>query len=324
MTLKLEDKWVWDFWFAQDGPDYHIFYLQAPRSLVDAELRHWNVSIGHAVSQDLRNWHILEDALRPSERPDDWDSASTWTGSIVRRAGVWHLLYTGASREENGLIQRVGLATSTDLLHWQKHSPGPVLVADPRWYEMLELDMWYDHVWRDPWVFEANGRFHAFITARSNQGHKSARGVIGHASSEDLIHWQVGPPVAAPAEFSYMEVPQLVEIDGRYYLFFCVSHREFAATRLQRPGTRLVTGTLYLIGEQPLGPFRFAADEFLLADNIGTTYAGKALRAPDGRWVFMTARARAADGRYLGEITDPLPLRVAPDGRLRVEMPGQP
>src|SRR5690606_21128921 len=33
MTLALPDRWVWDFWFARDGDDVHVFYLQAPKSL---------------------------------------------------------------------------------------------------------------------------------------------------------------------------------------------------------------------------------------------------------------------------------------------------
>ena len=48
------DHWLWDFWFARDGDDVHVFYLQAPRSLGDPELRHHNATIGHAVSRDLR------------------------------------------------------------------------------------------------------------------------------------------------------------------------------------------------------------------------------------------------------------------------------
>ena len=85
MALNLIDKWVWDFWFAQDGPDYHIFYLQAPRALRDEPLRHWHVSIGHAVSRDLRHWQILSDALVPSvENEDAFDNYTTWTGSSLR------------------------------------------------------------------------------------------------------------------------------------------------------------------------------------------------------------------------------------------------
>jgi beta-fructofuranosidase len=27
MPLRLPDKWVWDFWLARDGEDYHVYYL---------------------------------------------------------------------------------------------------------------------------------------------------------------------------------------------------------------------------------------------------------------------------------------------------------
>ena len=77
MALRLPDKWVWDFWLAQDGPDYHTFYLQALRSLQDEKLRHWNVSVGHAVSQNLCDWDILPDALHPSST-EAWDDYTTW------------------------------------------------------------------------------------------------------------------------------------------------------------------------------------------------------------------------------------------------------
>jgi hypothetical protein len=40
MSLRLDDYWIWDFWFAQDGPDTHVFFLHAPRALGDPELRH--------------------------------------------------------------------------------------------------------------------------------------------------------------------------------------------------------------------------------------------------------------------------------------------
>ncbi len=53
MSLRIADRWLWDFWTVTLGPDVHAFYLQARRALGDAELRHWNVTIGHAVSSDL-------------------------------------------------------------------------------------------------------------------------------------------------------------------------------------------------------------------------------------------------------------------------------
>ena len=29
MSLRLPDKWVWDFWLVRRGGEHHLFYLQA-------------------------------------------------------------------------------------------------------------------------------------------------------------------------------------------------------------------------------------------------------------------------------------------------------
>ena len=84
--LRLADHWLWDFWFARDGEEVHIFYLQAPRSLGDPDLRHRNATIGHAVSRDGRDWSVLPDALGPGPE-GTFDDLATWTGSVVRHDG---------------------------------------------------------------------------------------------------------------------------------------------------------------------------------------------------------------------------------------------
>jgi beta-fructofuranosidase len=132
VPLRLSDRWIWDFWLARDGEAYHAFYLQAPHSLGDPELRHLNASVGHAVSGDLRGWRVLADALHPG-RPGAWDERAVWTGCVIRHEGHWHMLYTGVRTDEKGPIeQRVDLATSTDLMSWRKHPDNPVIEADPR------------------------------------------------------------------------------------------------------------------------------------------------------------------------------------------------
>lgn len=326
MALKLKDKWLWDFWLAQDGADYHIFYLQASRSLENEALRHWNVSIGHAVSQDLVNWQVLDDALRPTpwpdaDSPEPWDSYTTWTGSIIRHDDLWYMFYTGSKRSEKGLVQRIGLATSSDLLTWEKHPRNPLIEADPRWYELLDLSAWHDQAWRDPFVFRhpETGKFHCLLTARCLDGPKDARGVIGHAISNDLLHWEVLPPLTEPGEFGHMEVPQVVNINQRYYLLFCVTADTTAVSRAQRMDA--VTGTHYLMADSPLGPYHLATDEFLAGDTIGSTYAGKLVQGPDGGWVLLAWRMFAANGEFIGELANPRPVTVLEDGRLQVAPP---
>lgn len=317
MALRLSDKWLWDFWLAKDGPDYHIFYLQAPRSLGQQKLRHWHVSIGHAISSDLRCWRVLPDALRPSPRPA-WDDKSTWTGSLIKHAGLWTMFYTGTSQADEGLVQRIGLATSPDLMRWEKHPQNPILETDPRWYEVLDLKVWQDQAWRDPFVFQHpdSGDFHLFITGRVNTGPADARGVIAQARSIDLVHWEVLPPVTEPGDFGQMEVPQWVAIKGRYYLLFCTSVDMTAAQHIQRTGLAAVTGTHYLMADNPLGPFRYTTHQFLVGDALGSLYAGKLVQELDGNWSFLAFRNIASNGEFIGELSDPYPVTVDENGNL--------
>lgn len=208
--LRLEDRWLWDFWLARTGDDFHLFYLRAPRALWRPGLRHAHASVGHAVSPDLREWTILPDAL-VAGADGEWDDRAIWTGSVIEHDDGWAMLYTGTNRADGGLVRRLGLATSSDLVTWTKHASNPVLDADPRWYEFLDRETWHDQAWRDPWLFRRrnDGAFHALITARANHGPPEGRGVIGHARSFDLVHWEVLPPLTEPGDCGELEVPQL-------------------------------------------------------------------------------------------------------------------
>lgn len=303
MTLSLPDKWLWDFWTVVDGDDLHVFYLQADRALGNPDLRHFAVSIGHAITTDLHRWSLLPDALAPSPTPA-WDDMSTWTGSIVRHDGVWQMLYTGTSRAEDGLVQRIGRATSADLVHWER-GDGPVLEADPRWYELLDRDSWFDQAWRDPWVFESpeDGRFHAYVTARAAEGPARGRGVIGHAVSDDLRTWQVLPPVTRPMGFGQMEVPQLVAIDDRWYLLFSSD----PSTRLPDCGVH-GTGTYTLSADSPFGPFDVDTLHVLEANEGDAPYAGKIV-AFGGALHFLGWEGALGGGPFRGSLSAPRTVR---------------
>jgi beta-fructofuranosidase len=127
--LTLPDAWAWDFWTADDGQRHHLFYLNAPRSLGDPELRHRSAGVGHAVSSDLRSWELLPDALRAGGGgPDD---LAIWTGCVVRPdGGQWQLFYTGTTDVDGELVQTTCLATSSDLLTWTRDPANPRLRAD--------------------------------------------------------------------------------------------------------------------------------------------------------------------------------------------------
>jgi beta-fructofuranosidase len=321
VSLRLHDRWLWDFWVVRDGPDFHVFYLQAPRSLRDPELRHRHASIGHAVSSDLRHWNVLSDALGPGE-PGAWDDSTVWTGSIepeTRRAGAppdgWRLLYTGTARATGGLVQRIGLATSPDLLTWTRHAGNPVLEPDHALYEGLGQSAWHEEAWRDPWLFRdpASGARHALITARASHGPVATRGVIALATAESDDRWSVGLPITRPGVYGHMEIPQLHRLaDGRWCLLFSVPGLPdgLEAGLGGVPPRAGLRGTHYLVADAPLGPFEWQSHGVLLADEGGTWYGAKLLEGPDGRLTCLAWAAHDAHGGFVGELSDPMEVIV--------------
>ena len=81
-----------------------LLVLKADKSLNDPDLRHWNVTQGHAVSRDLVNWDYLGTSFAPSQEAN-FDDYTTWTGCTIRGDdGKWHYFYTGTSRADDGKI----------------------------------------------------------------------------------------------------------------------------------------------------------------------------------------------------------------------------
>lgn len=315
MTLQLPDKWVWDFWLARRDSEWHIFYLQAPRALGDPALRHHNASVGHAVSLDCRQWQVVDDAVRPGP-PGSWDDLAIWTGSVIEHEARWYMLYAGISNAEQGVIQRIGLATSDDLVHWSKHKGNPVLEADPRWYELLDLGRWRDQSWRDPFLFRhpQDDYFHVLITARSPSGPSDGAGVIAHARSHDFLNWEVLPPITEPGEFAQFEVPQLIVDNEGFKILFSCHAEDHSRKRVGRIGVRGPGGTYLLSSRNIDGPYT-AADYPVTATatSHGVLYSGKVIDRGVGELEFM---AFGGDNEidFVGELTDPLPVTLTGDG----------
>lgn len=313
MALTLPDVWTWDMWFADDGELFHAFFLKASRALHDPNRRHFNVTVGHAISRDLRAWTEVEDALVKSEAVA-FDDLSTWTGSIVRaHDGGWRLFYTGTSAAEGGSVQRIGTARSTDLYRWTKDSATALSEADPRWYEKLDRDVWFDEAWRDPWVFHDGSEWHMLITARASSGPAHERGVIGHAVSTDLDQWETRPPLSAiGGGFGQLEVPQLAEVEGRRVLIFSCLRNEMSAARLADDDA----GGIWTVAiDDTTGPYPIHNATRLTDESL---YAGRLIRDRSGQWNLIAFHNTDSTGAFVGAMSDPLPVAWAADGTLRL------
>ena len=327
MTFALDDRWIWDSWYAHDGERHHGFFLEAPKAIEDPDLRHWNTSVHHAVSGDLVAWESRGTCLRPAEGPA-WNDYTTWTGSVVRGDdGRWNLFYTASSRDEDGRMQRIGRAVSDDLHAWERVGDGPCLDLAPGFGDAVEhyeadwaQGFWHDRALRDPWVMrdpEGDGWL-MFLTARAaGVAEPNDGGAIALAVSPDLATWTLEPPVHVGG-FGQLEVPQVFELDGRWYCLFCTAARHYSAAQAKAAPDGPVTGTHYLIGEGPRGPWRVAEGPFLDGALPCERYAARMVPTADGpRWLGFVDRPEGGD--FHGTLSDPDRLRAGPDGRLALD-----
>lgn len=318
--LSLPESWAWDFWIADDGDSFHLFFLNASRSLGDPHRRHRAARIGHATSSDLREWTIEDASVIEPGPSGSFDDTATWTGCVVRGDdGLWRMFYTGSRflhpEPDYANIETVGVAVSDDLIRWEKR-PVPVTRADARWYETYEggTDGWKEEAWRDPWVFrdpEGNG-WHMLVTARAKDGELDDRGVIGHAWSADLDAWEVLPPLSAPGSgFAHLEVPQVAQVEGQWYLLFSCGTDALSEDNAARRGD---VGTWSLAISSPTSTFEISAAEPL---TTSAWYSGRVVPDRTGQWVLIGFDS-APGQTFPGVIADPIPVAIA-ENRLRTD-----
>lgn len=304
---------VWDFWLANDQwatadhTDHHLFFLFAPDDDPGPNSHHQRARIGHAVSADLRDWDILPRPLQ-EPAPGSPDDRATWTGCTVRAGdGVWHMFYTGVSTAEDGQVQRILSATSTDLITWTRTSL--CLEGDPQYYEKWTSELPEEH-WRDPWVewIPDLDCWLMFITARADVGPSDGRGVIALASSMDLTTWTVHPPVTAPGHFRQLEVPQLLPLADGWGLLFAHGPDDVSAARLADPRFRSEGGMHLYFADRPTGPFRSETDVFFHRGVPSTLYGARIHRHAGDQWLLATNTVDD-DGAFIGGVSEP--FRVA-------------
>ena len=323
MVIAIDGKWIWDSWYAKDGDTWHGFFLQASKSLIDPDLRHMNVTQGHATSTDLTNWSHLGTMFGPQKTGPAWDDSTTWTGSVVQDgAGLWHLFYTGTTLSEKSLYQRIGHATSSDLHSWVRIGNGLCLdLTGPNadTYEVAhEVGHWHDRAMRDPWVMrdpDSDGWLMYFTARAPGIPEANAGGAIGFATSPDLMTWTLRPPVFTGG-MGQLEVPQVFRQGDHWYCLFCNAgyhwSEHYRRTNPQSP----VTGSHYLIADHPRGPWRIAPGRYLDGTEPCRRYAARILDTKDG--LVILGFADGGKDHFGGYIMDPEPVDVGPDGLLSI------
>ena len=296
--FQLPGRQIGDAWFFVHQDVCHAYYLTCPGH----QPRHEHWDIGHAVSADLCSWQDRGVCL-PKAGHDAWDR-NLATGSILKHGGRFWMAYTGHSSAQ------VGMAWSHDLHQWERRENNPVTQIDPSHYEPIGSGVRKMAHWRDPYLFEHEGRVYHIVCASRNAGPPDARGTIGLACSDDLVHWEVLPPPAVEPLCQELECPQLLEHGDRWFLVFSSQPAFFSvAVRREHPVLGRRNATYAMVGDSPLGPFAMERKRPIISpDEPVNPYAGQVV-AWRGRHYLLGTVAESRGGA----ISDPIPVRFTSD-----------
>jgi beta-fructofuranosidase len=309
--LSIPGYLIGDSWFYVHEGRVHCYFLFRP-----SEGGQYGTDIGHAVSEDLVNWKYEGIAVKHGSH-QEFDSQSCATGSVLERDGRFWMAYSGVRKDEAPFerkVFRVGMAFSDDLYHWTKIEGNPVTEADGVIYERVGSGLrTYGH-WRDPFLLDAGERVRQYVTARRVSEDPARRGTIAVATSDDMITWRLEQPLEVDPVAEELEVPQVLEIGGLYYLKFCTVPKLLLADFKARfPGYAFRRADYSMVGPSPLGPFRVhGTGEIIPHSAPEAPYASQLIKW-DNSWSIIGTIA-VEGSNYL---CDPMPV-VADDTGLHV------
>lgn len=297
---------------------YHLFHLVLPN----------HDFVAHAVSNDCFSWRRVENALHLGD-PGSFDDSMLWTTHVTRhphRQGWWRMFYTGLSRRDMGLKQRIGMAESDNLYTWKKspvawvdrrselpyqlpgRPPQPSFSYDPNscfpigpgeeHYESSAMEGRHWVSWRDPFYYADGERGWLLTAGRVKEGPIVRRGCVAVMEETSPNHFESRPPLHHPGLYDDIEVPNLFRIEDNYYLIGSI--REDAKIRYW---------TTDAIGK----PWKSYADNVLLASG---NYAGRICHDDKG-WLLFGFFTPGSQGRTVHNLMPPPKrLRRLPSGHL--------
>jgi beta-fructofuranosidase len=275
------NRTLWDTWLFEWDDKYHLFFLESRQS--------HNDYVGHAVSTNLIDWDE-KPSIYTTGAPDKWNYRRTATGMVVRHDDEFYMFVGGYDPEvKAGDVQVIGIYVSHDLDNWREFSGNPVSFPCVPYSTKPEQGFFNIVDWRDPFIIwnEKDKCFHAYLCARmpgSNQANYGS--AVAHLKSCDLQTWEALPPIAVLKHFPNMEVPEIFEIDGLYYLTF--SSNSLTGLKINTANRENVRGTFYMVSEYPDGPFRLPEDPLLIgAGNrkLGA-YVARSIESKNGRILY--------------------------------------
>ncbi len=154
---------------------YHTFYIHNPYGPEGwpKSRNHW----GHARSRDLVHWEDLPIALAPLSDCEDRCNSGCLA---INGDGIPLIFYTHVPLGGKP-CQQWTVAGSDDLIYWKRSAKNPILSLKEKGLPPFEKN------WRDPFVFQTDGRTYLILTAKLNG---KAVVPIFEATDASLLDWR--------------------------------------------------------------------------------------------------------------------------------------
>lgn len=162
--------------------------------------------------------------LAPSYKKGAYDSHLVDCPFLFEYEGRFYMTHVGW----DGIGYRTGLASSNDLIHWQKEG---VIIDRGTKGSVTEFNVALTWIVRDNDLLgkghlkKINGSFLGTYHSYPRPGYESGPASIGLGWSQDLRHWELEKPFLHPSEGSDWEQGGLyksclVEHNGTYFMFY--------------------------------------------------------------------------------------------------------
>ena len=204
-----EGEYLKDYYVFKEADTFHLFYNVG----IAGESQQWfeagnEKAFGHSTSKDFKTWQHHPRVLNAV--PGSWEGMVVSAPSIIKHDGTYHMFYTGFDDRVPGK-QTIGLATSKDLFHWERHPHNPIYEAPP-WADR-RADGYIDC--RDSHVIKYGDEFLLFTMVSTSKS--AGKGAIALAVSKNLIDWEdLGPAVET---FKEPESPRVFQHGEYFYMF---------------------------------------------------------------------------------------------------------
>jgi hypothetical protein len=180
----------------------------------------WRMTVGRARSRDGLQWTnegmVLDVGDLTNRSARAWDDRMTSFPGALKDGDVWYLVYEGAGHDFAAAPGDIGLATSSDGIHFQKHPNNPILRHNTNDWERINIGT--------PSLYEENGIWYLFY--HGFDGRVCQIGVASGTSLTNLTRSAANPIVPTSDRISAWDTgttgkrSSIMKEGGFYYMAF--------------------------------------------------------------------------------------------------------